>query len=748
MKRNSELRNKEEIVIMAKILYKIGKWAGSNGKKVLLMTLLVLVALSGVAGTMGISFKDDLSIKGTESKNALEVLEKEFPGGDNSGQVYLVMKASEGEELDSEKSTTAIKQVLDEIKTDKAVTSVATPAELQNINPDKQIGYAVVTYDKPAEDVSEKSKEHVEKSLHITRDAGIQTELGGSVEFDVTKGGGSETMGIIVAYVVLAITFTSLLVAGMPILTALIGLGIGVILVIIGSNYFDVPSISLTLSAMLGLAVGIDYALFIISRFRYERSKGNSVQESIAIANGTAGSAVVFAGLTVMIGLIGLVMLEIPFIGTMGVAAAVVVLCSVIISIVVLPAILGLTGHKMGPTRKNRLLNLITRADKKNSGSENKWGKFVTSKPLAISLVGITLLSIMSIPFFHMELGLPDKGSKALDKTERKGYELLSEGYGEGFHSSLVIVAEPKEDGQNAAEAMSAVVEDISGLENVKSVSPAMPNEAGELFLISVTPETGPNDSETKELVHEIRKLSKAEGAQLMVTGATAINIDIADKIMSALPLFAAFIIIFAYILLMVVFRSLLIPLKAVLGFILSMGATFGFTVFVVQDGYLQGLFGLPGPTAILFLLPILSIGILFGLAMDYEVFLVSKMREEYTRTGNAKQAVLAGMKENGTIVTAAGLIMVAVFSGFILASDPIIKQMGLALAFGVLFDAFIVRMTIVPAVMTLMGEASWYLPKWLDKILPNIDIEGHSLTEGEEKPSKEVKEVKTVKTI
>jgi membrane protein YdfJ len=692
------------------------------------MTMLLLMGLGAATFSTGISFEDDLAIPGTESESAMKILDTEFQSRDNSGQVYLVMKAPKNETLDSEENNQVIKEALDKIKEDKHVTAVATPAELQNINPEKQIGYAVITYDTPAAEVSDKSKEIVEKNLFITRDAGIQTELGGSVEFDVTKGGGSEVMGIIAAYVVLAITFTSLLVAGMPIITALFGLGMGVLLVLIGTNFFGIPSISLTLSAMLGIAVGIDYALFIISRFRSELKNGNSVKESIAIANGTAGSAVVFAGATVIIGLLGLVVLDIPFIGSMGIAAAAVVLCAVLISIFMVPAFLGVFGQKMGPSRKNRLINVFTRVDKKKEVSGNKWGKFVTSKPLTVSIIGVGLLVVIAIPFFHMELGLPNKGDKPLEKTERKGYELLSEAYGEGFHASLVVLAEPKGDVEESPEKLKEVVEDINEIENVKSVSPAMPNESGEYSIISVTPEHGPNDSETKDVVREIRNLSNAQNMEIMVTGSTAINIDFSEKIMDALPKFAALIIVFAYVLLMVVFRSLLIPLKAVLGFVLSMAATFGFTVYVVQDGNLQDLFGLPGPSAILFLLPILSIGILFGLAMDYEVFLVSKMREEYTHTGNAKRAVLTGMKENGPVVTAAGLIMAVVFSGFILAEDPIIKQMGLALAFGVLFDAFIVRMTIVPAVMTLMGKSSWYLPKWLDKILPNIDIEGNTI--------------------
>jgi membrane protein YdfJ len=713
---------------MAKFLYKLGKWAGSNSKKVIFMTVILLVGLAIGAVNMGTNFKEDLSIPGTESEKALKVLEKEFPGADKGGQVYLVMKAPKDETLDSEENNKIIKEALAEIKKDKAVTAVATPSELKNINPDKQIGYAVITYNKPAEDVSDKSKEHVEDSLHITRDAGIQTELGGTVEFDVTEPGGSETMGIIAAYVVLVFTFTSLLVAGMPIMTAILGLGMGLLLVLIGTNYFDIPSVSITLCAMLGLAVGIDYALFIVSRFRQEMKKGNSALESIAIATGTAGSAVVFAGATVMIGLLGLVVIDIPFISVMGVGSAVVVLFTVITTIFVIPAILGLFGHKLGPSRKNRLLSLITRVDKKKEASKNKWGRFVTGKPLAISIIAVGLLATLTVPFFNMNLGLPTKGDKPIDKTERQGYDLLAEGYGEGFHSTLVVIAEPKGNAKESPEKLSGVVQDISALDHVKSVSPAIPNPSGELFLISVTPETGPNAIKTKDLVRDIRDLSKHEEVKLMVTGSTAINIDISEKIMDKLPIFAALIVVLAYVLLMVVFRSLLIPLKAVLGFVLSIGATFGSTVYIVQEGHFQDLFGLPGPTAILFLLPILSIGVLFGLAMDYEVFLVSKMREEYSNTGNARAAVLAGMKENGTVVTAAGLIMASVFAGFILAADPIIKQMGLSLTLGVLFDAFVVRLTIVPAFMTLMGKSAWYLPKWLDKILPNIDIEGNSI--------------------
>ncbi|WP_186578493.1 MMPL family transporter [Aquibacillus kalidii] len=715
---------------MAKLLFKLGKWAGANSKKVLVAFILFSAILGGIVGIQGMSFSEGTSMPGTESEEALKVLNKEFSSGESLGEVDIVMKAQDNEALDSEENKAVINELLNEIKKDDAVKSVATPAEVGNINSEKQIGYAIVTYKTPAEDVSQTSKDIVERSLEITRDQGIQTGLAGSVEFEKTQAGGGpgEIIGVIVAYVILTITFASFIVAGMPILTAIIGLGIGILLILIGTNYFDISSVSLTLAGMLGLAVGIDYALFIISRFKQQLKKGFSVRDSIAIANATAGSAVVFAGITVMIALLGLSVVNIPFITSMGIATAVVVLFSIIVAVLVVPAILGLVGHRLRVEKGNKFLQKINRTNKKTDANTNKWGKFVTNHPLVISILGITALVVMSIPFFHLNLGLPNDGSKPYEFAEREGYDLLTEAYGEGYHASLVVIADPANDKNATKDKLETLSNKISDLDHVASTSPTMPNKDGDMFLINVTPEGGPNDQETKDVVREIRDLSDANGINLMVTGSTAVNIDVTEHIMDALPTFATLIVVFAFVLMMVVFRSLLVPLKAVLGFVLSIAATLGFTVFVVQDGNLIDVFGFPGSTSVLFLLPVLCIGILFGLSMDYEVFLVSRIREEYLHTGDAKKAILVGMKENGAVVTAAGLIMVVVFSGFIFSHDPTIKQMGLGLAFGVLFDAFIVRMTIVPAVMTLMGKASWYFPKWLDKILPKFDIEGEEI--------------------
>ncbi|MEH6935187.1 MMPL family transporter [Bacillus sp. JJ783] len=726
---------------MAKYLYKLGYWAVNHRKKVVFSALAILIALVLFAVNMGSSFKDELSIPNTPADKAGKVIEKEFKAMQPAGaQVKVAFKAPKNETLESAEVQQKIAGVLEEIKKDSAVDSVAAPMQLQNLSEDKTIGYAVVTYKVKAEKVTEASKDKILDSIETTRDAGIQTELsGGDVTFsDSETSGMTEIVGVLVAFVVLAFTFVSFLVAGLPILTAIIGLAIGMLGIMIGTNYVEIQSVSLSLAAMLGLAVGIDYALFIINRFRQQLAQGDSVPESVAIATGTAGSAVIFAGLTVIIGLLGLSVTKIPFLTAMGVSAAFTVLAAVLVSVIILPAILGLVGHKIAPSKQNRFLQKMTGAGKKHAGS-NKWGEFVIRRPLIVTIFAIGLLAVISIPFFHMNLGLPSDGTtKSTETTERRAYDLLTEAYGEGFHASLMVVAKSEEATAETQNTMNTIAKELGKLPDVKSVTPAIPGPSGKIYMISITPKTGPDDTKTKDLVKAIRDKSnqteKKNEIELMVTGTAAMNIDIVQKLSDALPVFAALIVGLAYVLLVLVFRSLLIPLKAVLGFLLSLGATLGAVVFFVQDGHFQNIFGFPAAGPILAFLPVILIGILFGLAMDYEVFLVSKMREVYTHTGDPKRAIVEGMRESGRVVVAAGLIMMSVFIGFMLAPDTIIKSIGMALTFGVFFDAFIVRMTIVPAVMTLMGKSAWYLPKWLDKILPNIDVEGESITHEKQK--------------
>ncbi|MDA1770266.1 MMPL family transporter [Bacillus cereus] len=731
---------------MAKYLYKLGHWAVNHRKKVIFSALAILIAFVLIGVNMGSSFNDEMSIPNTPADKAGKVIKKEFKAMQPAGaQVKVVFQAPKNGTLESAEVQQKIAEVLSEIKKDSAVDSVAAPMQLQNLSENKKIGYAVVTYKVEAEKVTEASKDKILDSIETTRDAGIQTELsGGDIKFsDSETSGMTEIVGVLVAFVVLTFTFVSLLAAGLPILTAIIGLAIGMLGIMIGTNYVEIQSVSLTLAAMLGLAVGIDYALFIINRFRQQLAQGDSVPESIAIATGTAGSAVIFAGLTVIIGLLGLSVTKIPFLIAMGVSAAFTVFIAVVVSVVILPAILGIIGHKIAPTKQNRFLEKMTGAGKKRTGS-NKWGEFVVRRPLVVSIFAIGLLAVITIPFFHMNLGLLSDGtSKSTETTERRAYDLLTEAYGEGIHASLAVVAKAEEATAETQNTMNTVAKELGNLSDVKSVTPAIPGPSGKIYMISITPKTGPDDTKTKDLVNTIQDRSnqteKKNGIELMVTGTAAMNIDIVQKLSDALPVFAALIVGLAYVLLVLVFRSLLIPLKAVLGFLLSLGATLGAVVFFVQDGHFQNLFGFPAASPILAFLPVILIGILFGLAMDYEVFLVSKMREVYTHTGDPKRAILEGMRENGKVVVSAGLIMMSVFIGFMLAPDSIIKSIGMALTFGVFFDAFIVRMTIVPAVMALMGKSAWYLPKWLDKILPNIDVEGESIIHHMENKSEKI---------
>ncbi|MEQ7050017.1 MMPL family transporter [Paenibacillaceae sp. P-4] len=715
---------------MAAFLYKLGISAARNRKKVLFGSIAVLIIAVSIGLGMGIHLNGEITIPGTKSEEAMKVLKKEFSQGTGpeGGTIQVIFKAPEGQTLASKSTQNIIAKTLKSISKDSEIASIVSPYEAGTISYKKEIGYAVITYKSEALQVTDASKELVLKSVEQARNEGLQAELGGTVEFsELEIGGTSEIIGIIAAFMILAITFTSLLAAGLPILTAIIGLVIGVMSVIIASNFIEMASFSLILAIMLGLAVGIDYGLFIISRFRQNLVEGKDVEESIAHANATAGSAVIFAGLTVIIALAGLAVTGIPFIAVMGVAGAFTVLVAVLISVIVVPALLGMAGERIRPKSKAASIQNPS----KDNAHSSRWGRIVTKYPLPIALAGVLLLGAISLPALHLQTGLPDKGSKSIDTTERRGYDLIAEGFGPGMNGPLAIILNA-ETTDNLQATFAKIGKELSKLPNVAMAILPVPNATGKIAMVTIIPGTEPKDEKTTDLVHLIRdkaaEFKQQDQVEVMVTGSTAVNIDITEKLNEALPKFAALIVGLALILLMMVFRSILVPIKAVIGYLLTLTATLGFVVFVVQDGNLAKLFDIPVAGPVLNFLPILTAGILFGLAMDYEVFLVSRMREEYNHSGNAKNAVLSGLKNSGSVVTAAGLIMIAVFASFIFVEDTMIKSMGLALAFGILFDAFIVRLTIVPAVMTLMGRSAWYLPKWLGRILPNIDVEGESI--------------------
>ncbi|MGG0470923.1 MMPL family transporter [Priestia aryabhattai] len=721
---------------MSKLLYKIGGWSARNKFKVLGGWIIIMIAILGIAFSMKPAFSEEMTIPGTASEKAADIISKEFPSTPNVGSIRMIFGAEGKDKLNSKEAQKAISDALDKISQDKSVKSIANPYEVGTINSEGTVAYADITYKEKAENITKKSKELVKDSAKMTKNQGIQTELNGDITaFKLEIGGISEVIGIVMAFIVLVVMFTSFLIAGLPIFTALIGLATSLGITFLATNFFNISSISMTLAIMIGLAVGIDYALFIFSKHRQQLSEDMDIHESIARATGTAGGAVVFAGLTVMVALCGLTVVGVPFLAVMGLTAAISVLMAMLISITLVPAVLAWIGNRMKPNQNvSGVFRFITKGGEKRQGqSTNWWGRFLRRQPLLITIISILLLLTISVPALHLRLGLPDDGMKAEGTPERQAYDLMAEGFGKGVNGPLVALIDVSNTSENKTDAINKIAKKLTELDNVSSTTSPLPSESGNYAIVNITPKTGPNDEETTNLVHDIRDITASDSKNsphIYVTGMTAINIDIAEKLNDAIPLFAGLIVGFALLLLIVVFRSLLVPLTAVLGFLLTMTATLGFAVFVLQDGYLDKLFGIPAEGPILAFLPILVIGILFGLAMDYQVFLVSRMREEYVNTGNARESVQAGIKFSGPVVTAAGLIMIFVFASFIFAGDVMIKSMGLALAFGILFDAFIVRLTIIPGLMILMGKASWYLPKWLDNIIPNVDIEGHGLDE------------------
>lgn len=704
---------------MGKILSLLSNFIYKHVKLTILLVLLIAGVIGSIALYQGPNFSDaGLEMKGTESQTALNIVKKDFSSvSSKNATEKVVFRARSGKLTNADKDY-AINQFVQKVMQDKNVKAVMTPAQQKNMVKKDTIGYATIVYKQKKANLKQSSVSHVLTAVKKTRAAGIQTELTGDLTINqMDTGERSEVYGLIAAVVILAITFASFAIAGLPILSAIIGLAVSVMGIIILSHHITFVSSDLSLSGMIGLAVGIDYALFIISRYQQEFKKGLSRKDALAKSMTTAGKSVIFAGLTVIVALLAMSVLGISFLSVMGISGAISVLFALLTSLTFVPAMIILLGKFATGEKPNRFLKVFSKANK-NYG----WGKFVYKYKFLLAIVSVGLLIVTAIPFSHINLGLPTDGNKSTNFTERRAYDLMKKGYGDGNSATLVVLVHTN----NQAKAVSAFNE-IKSNKNVSSTTPPMPGngKSGNYFMLTVTPKTDGNNIATKKLVNKIRSQSEKSGIpKLLVTGSTAINIDMSDALMKALPKFAAIIIVFAFLLLMVVFRSLMIPTVAVGGFVLSLLATLGALTFIVQDGHMQNLLGLTGKSAILNFAPVLVIGILFGLAMDYEVFLVSRIREVYNQTKDNKKAMLEGLKSSGKAVFAAALIMTAVFMGFVFAGDSTVKSIGIVLTLGILFDAFIVRMILVPAMIAIFGNKNWYLPKWLDKILPHIDVE------------------------
>ncbi len=544
--------------------------------------------------------------------------------------------------------------------------------------------------------------------------------------------GSTEAIGVLVAAVVLFITLGSIVAAGLPLITALLGVAISVGGAFALSNVIQMNDITPILAVMIGLAVGIDYSLFIVNRQRrLILDEKLSAREAASRAVGTAGSAVFFAGLTVIIALCGMLVIGIGFLSTMALVAAVSVLITVLLALTLLPALLGLVGERICTT-KARTKHAAS-GNKARHGFSRRWANITVKYRWVIIILVILVLGTAAIPVTKMELGIPSGASANLDTAARQSYDITSKGFGEGFNGPLLLVAQPKEKSDKITmETLGKLIQELQMHDNVTLVSPMGVNETGDIAIISLIPKTGPTDTETRDLVHDLRdpesSLASTNNITLGVTGFTAINIDMSSKLSDAFPVYIGIIVILSLIILLLVFRSIIVPIKATVGFILSVLATFGLTTAVYQWGWLHSLFGFDTGGPLLSFMPILVTGILYGLAMDYQVFLVSSMRESYVHGRHGNESVVHGYELASRVVLAAGVIMVSVFAGFIFAPDAMIKQIGFALAFGILIDAFIIRMTLVPAVMAVFGDKAWWLPKWLDRLLPNLDVEGDKL--------------------
>ncbi|RFA17942.1 MMPL family transporter [Subtercola boreus] len=793
---------------MATLLYRIGRFSFRHAWQMIVGWFLLLAAILGVGIGLGGSYDGSFSIPGTESQQALDKLAAVFPAAAGSS-AQVVFEVPAGQSVTDDADQAAITAVTDAIAKIPHVSSVITPYSeyaANAISADKTIAYASVSFDGPTIEIPASTITAVQDTRSLAADAGLRVEYGGPVFQDNTVGiSPSEGLGVLFAAVVLFITFGSLLAAGLPLLSALIGVGISIGGVTLASALTTISSTAPLLAVMIGLAVGIDYALFILSRHRTQLAQGMEPEESAAQSVATAGSAVVFAGTTVIIALLGLLVVGIPFLSVMGVAAAFAVFISVCIAATMLPAIMGLAKNRLRPKPGSRVERralaalahdedavaadaqlhphaartidapvdpsapvhagnhaaaagtggtglsprAAARAAKRAATDQARversagkpasrsmgarWVGLVMKAPVVFIIAVCGLVGVAAIPAFSLDLNLPTSGQQPADSTNRQAYDLIASGFGPGYNGPLIVVADITQS-TDIQGVLTKIGDELRTVPGVTLVGQGVPDATLDTAIFQVIPDTAPDSPDTKTLVHALRdlnpKITADLGTPIAVTGQTAVAVDISDLLTAALLPFGILVVGLSIVLLAMVFRSIAVPIKAAVGFLFSVGASFGVAVAVFQWGWGADLLNVGATGPLLSFLPILLMAILFGLAMDYEVFLVSGMCEEYVKTRDARRAIRVGFVQGARVVTAAALIMFFVFFAFVPEGTGAIKQIALALAVGVFVDAFLVRMTLVPAVMTLLGDTAWKLPRGLARLLPNVDVEGEGLRE------------------
>lgn len=723
---------------MSTFLYRLAHAAYRRRRLVLVLWLVAAVAAIAAAQVSGGKTDDNFTIPGTESQNAANVLSAKLPAfsGGQSSVVFATAHGSGGKagvKITDPAQKAAIGSAMAKVKTVPQVSSVTDPFTGKLVSDDGTVGLGQVQWSAKATDVKDANLDALKAAMKPVQAAGVQVEYSGSVYpgWRTPISEAPELVGLVIAFVILMITFGAFAAAGMPILSAIIGVVTTLMGITAVASVITIASASTTVALMLGLSCGIDYGLFILSRHRTNLLNGMTPEESVPLAVGTAGSSVVFAALTVVIALCGLTVVGIPFLTVMGLAAAASVTVALLIALTLLPAVLGFAGMRVAHFTRLPLLGARSERVARRSAADPDstagagWARFVVRHRVLVLIAGVVLLGALAIPAADIRLGLPSGASKPTSDTQRKAYDLTTEAFGAGFNGALLVVAENADSPSDAQ----LIAKRLATVPDVAKVTPLAAQN--DVALIRVVPHSGPNDQATADLVHKLRderaSLEAGTGTHILVGGTTASNIDVSSKLSSALPVFLIAVVGLAFVLLTFAFRTILVPVKSILGFLLSMAAALGAQVAIFQWGWGRHIFGIT-PTETISFLPIIMLAIIFGLSSDYEVFVVSRVKEEYTKNGEARRAVRRGTGLSARVVTAAALIMFSIFVAFMVTKDPTIKAIGFSFAVGVFLDAFVVRLTLVPAVMAIVGARIWYHPRWFARRVPDPDIEGHRL--------------------
>ena len=680
--------------------------------------VFALVAVFFLAAAGGGTFTDDFSAPGSQSARAMNLVTDNFPDA-AKGTALVVIDAQDGATLEADQADVAA--ILDQVTGLDHVASVTDPFQTGTISDDGRIGYAVLTLDVPEREMGKPAFATLSDGVSSIHAENLQVELGGDAVF-LNAGGGSSGhvgIGLLVALLVLLVVFGTFVAAILPIGLAVVAVGAGIGGITLMAGFTDVSVSAIPVAGLVGLGVGVDYALFVVARYRENRSAGRDNQAALVAAMGTSGAAVVFAGGTVVIATSALAITGVGVLTSIGLATAMMVLSSVIAAVTLLPALLSLLGDRIDKGRIGRRNRPVKAAE------QTAWWRFghrVSARPWPYLLGSIVVLLAIAAPALWMQTGFPAAGDAPKETTHRQAYDLLTEGFGVGINAPLTIVVDLDAPGVDTA-GVKAVAADIAATPGIVSVSAPQTSTDGGTVVFTATPTTGPADSDTSATIDRVRAVIPGN---VYISGITAVTDDLNAQLSAKLPLFIGAVIFVSFLLLMLVFRSIAVPAKAAAMNLLSIGAAYGILVAVFQWGWGAELLGLDGPTPITSIIVIIMFPILFGLSMDYEVFLLSRIREEYDRTGDNTESVARGLAGTGRVVTSAALIMVAVFSSFIFSPIPSLKMLGLGLAVAILIDATIVRMVLVPATMALLGKANWWLPTWLDRLLPRLTVESH----------------------